>query len=134
MLTWNFISVSTFNSNSNPIPGTKKVHLFWSDWIQFSKLHFCLFLPISQQQINDKKKILISETLAWNSKFVSTFNSNSNAISATKKTWSLSSESATPRFYSEYYMSRYMSLDSWCVYTCVWYTLRSYRIGPFSIL
>ena len=92
---------------------------------------FCL----SFQFHKDKQMIENNiKSMTWNPKSVSTFNSNSNAILVTKKTWSLSSESATPRFYSEYYMSRYMSLDSWCVYTCVWYTLRSYRIGPFSIL
>ena len=54
-MTWNPKSVSTFNSNSNAIQAKKKVHLFWSDWIQFIKLHFCLFLLISQRLTNDRK-------------------------------------------------------------------------------
>ena len=53
---WNSKTASTFNSNSNAIQATKKFHLFWSDWIQYSKLYFLFILPISQRQTNDRKQ------------------------------------------------------------------------------
>ena len=55
-MTWNPKSVSTFNSNSNAIQAKKKVHLFWSDWIQFIKLHFFRFHKDKQMIENNINK------------------------------------------------------------------------------